>query len=70
MPSVEVDDKIYSVLEARAEEKDFDETDKYVKHILKQVVDKIKKEKEQSKTYSKEEEEEVKKRLRNLGYLD
>ena len=70
MPSVEVDEKIYSVLEARAEEKDFDETDEYVKHILDQVVEKIKKEKQQTESYSEEEEEEVKDRLRKLGYLD
>lgn len=70
MPSVEVDEKIYSVLEARAEEKDFDETDDYIRHVLEQVVEKIKKEKQQTQEYSEEEEEEVKNRLRKLGYLD
>lgn len=70
MPSVEVDDKIYEVLEARADEKDFDETDDYVRHILEQVVEKIMKEKQQTSSYSDEEEEEVKDRLRKLGYLD
>lgn len=70
MPSVEVDDKIYEVLEARADEKDFDKTDDYVRHILEQVVEKIKKEKQQTSSYSDEEEEEVKDRLRKLGYLD
>ncbi len=71
MATVEVDDDIYSVLEARAEEKDFDDTGEYIEHLLEQVVDKIKKEKEQQESsYSEEEEEEVKKRLRGLGYLD
>lgn len=70
MPTVEVDDNIYEVLEARAEEKDFEETDDYVRHILEQVVEKIKKEKQQTSSYSDEEEEEVKNRLRKLGYLD
>jgi predicted nucleotidyltransferase len=71
MVKVEVDDDIYSVLEARAEEKDFDETEEYVEYLLEQVVEKIKREKEQQESsYSEEEEEEVKKRLRGLGYLD
>ncbi|MFB6193357.1 MAG: CopG family transcriptional regulator [Candidatus Nanohaloarchaea archaeon] len=71
MPSVDIDDDIYSVLEARAEEKDFDETDEYVHYLLEQVVEKIKREKQQEDSgYSEEEEEKVKERLRGLGYLD
>lgn len=69
--NIEIDDGIYEVLEARAEEKDFEETDEYIEHLLKQVVDKIKKEKEAGESsYSEEEEEKVKDRLRDLGYLD
>lgn len=71
MTSVEVDDDIYGVLEARAEEKDFDTTEEYVAYLLEQVVEKIKREKEQQESsYSEEEEEKVKDRLRGLGYLD
>ena len=71
MATIEVDDDIYSVLEARAEEKDFDETDEYIAYLLKQVVEKIKREKEQGgSSYTEEEEEKVKDRLRGLGYLD
>lgn len=70
MPTVDIDDDIYSVLEARAGEKGFDETDEYVHYLLEQVVEKIKREKQSSEGYSDEEEEQVKNRLRDLGYLD
>jgi len=69
MAKVEIDDDIYSVLEARSSEKDFEKTDEYVRYLLKQVVEKIKKEKQGSE-YSEEEEKKVKKRLKDLGYMD
>jgi AAA+ ATPase superfamily predicted ATPase len=69
MTKVDVDDELFSVLEARATEKNFEDTEDYIKHLLQQVVQKIKKEKENG-SYSDEEEEEVKKRLKGLGYLD
>jgi hypothetical protein len=70
MTQIEIDDDIYSVLEARAEEKDFDETEEYIQHLLQQVVEKIKREKQSQEEYSDEEEEKVKERLRGLGYMD
>lgn len=69
MANVEIDDNMYSVLEARAEEKDFDETDKYIHYLLDQIVEKIKREKQDAE-YSEEEEKKVKKRLEDLGYMD
>ena len=66
---IEIDEDIYRVLEARAEEKDFQETDEYITHLLEQVVEKIRKDKEGSKnSYTDEQEKEVKKRLEDLGY--
>ena len=70
MTQIEIDDDTYSVLEARAEEKDFDETEEYIQHLLEQVVEKIKREKQEQEEYSEEEEEKVKERLRGLGYMD
>ena len=70
MVKIEIKDPIYEVLEIRAEEKDFDETDEYINYVLKQIADKVKREKEQQEGYSEEEEEEVKKKLKGLGYLD
>ena len=66
---IEIDEDIYSVLEARAEEKEFDKTDEYITHLLEQVVEKIRKEKTGSQdSYTDEQEKEVKKRLEDLGY--
>ena len=70
MAKIEIDDDKYSILEARAEEKDFDETDEYISYLLDQIVDKIKREKQGRESYSEEEEEKVKRRLEDLGYLD
>jgi hypothetical protein len=69
MANVEIDDDMYSVLEARAEEKDFDETEEYIHYLLDQIVEKIKREKQDAE-YSEEEEKKVKKRLEDLGYMD
>lgn len=68
MASVEIDDKKFDLLSLRAEEKDFESTEEYIDHLLSQIVEKIKKE-EQSKQYSDEQEEQVKKKLEQLGYL-
>jgi hypothetical protein len=70
MAKVEIDDNVYSVLEARAVEKDFDETDEYIRYLLDQIVEKIRREKQEQDGYSEEEEKKVKKRLEDLGYLD
>jgi CO dehydrogenase/acetyl-CoA synthase beta subunit len=70
MTQIEIDDDIYGILEARAGEKDFDETEEYIQHLLQQVVEKIKREKQSQEEYSDEEEEKVKERLRGLGYMD
>jgi hypothetical protein len=69
MVNVEIDDDMYSVLEARAEEKDFDETEEYIDYLLKQIVEKIKREKQDTE-YTEEEEKKVKNRLKDLGYMD
>jgi predicted nucleotidyltransferase len=68
---VSIDEDIYVTLAERAEEKDFDDTDEYVHYVLNQVADKIKRKKGRDKEgFSEEDEEKVKERLRNLGYLD
>jgi len=71
MPKIDVDDDMYSVLEARAEEKGHDDTEEYIEYLLKQIVEKIRREKEtEDDGYSEEEEKKVKKRLKDLGYMD
>ena len=70
MAKIEIDDDKYSILEARAGEKDFEETEEYISYLLDQIVEKIKREKQGQESYSEEEEEKVKSRLEDLGYLD
>ena len=59
--------EIYRRLEGRAKETGFSSVDEYVTFVLEEV---LKEEGEEETAFSKEEEEEVKKRLRSLGYLD
>lgn len=70
MASIEVDDDKFEVLEARAKEKNFDSVEEYVDHLMSQIVEKIQREKREVDGYSDEEEKKVKKRLRDLGYMD
>ncbi|MFB6242337.1 MAG: hypothetical protein ABEJ36_06080 [Candidatus Nanosalina sp.] len=65
---VDIDEELQQVLEARAEEKDFGSTEEYINHLLRQVAEKIRDEKKGKDSYSSEQEEEVKKRLEELGY--
>ena len=42
----------------------------YVTYILRQVISSIEEEERSKQAFSKEEEEKVKQRLRDLGYID
>lgn len=70
--TVEVNEETYKLLEVRAEEKGFDTTDEYINYVLDQVADKVRKQKQEDEkeSFSEEDEEKVKKRLKGLGYLD
>ena len=68
MEKVNIEDDLYEALKVRAEEKDFDSTEKYIHHLLEQVAQKIKNEK-QDASYSDEQEETVKEKLKDLGYM-
>ena len=59
--------ELYSRIEQRIRETGFGSVDEYVIFVLEEV---IKEEGEGETAFNKEEEEEVKKRLRALGYLD
>jgi len=58
--------ELYSKVEERVKATDFGSVDEYVEFVLEEVV----KEEEQERAFSEEEEKEVKKRLKDLGYLD
>ncbi len=75
MAQVQLSDELYKHLEQFANESDeFSTVDEYVAYILQQVVDKKKStqqaEGQQDGTYSKDDEDKIRERLKNLGYLD
>jgi len=59
--------ELYSKIKERVKATDFSSVEQYVAFVLEEI---IKEEEEEEKTFSKESEEEVKKRLKALGYLD
>jgi Arc/MetJ-type ribon-helix-helix transcriptional regulator len=58
--------ELYGKVEERVKATDFGSVDEYVEFVLEEVV----KEEEQEKGFSGVEEKEVKKRLKDLGYLE
>jgi len=56
--------ELYSKIEERVSATDFGSVDEYVEFVLEEVV------KEEERAFSEEEEKEVRRRLKNLGYLD
>jgi Arc/MetJ-type ribon-helix-helix transcriptional regulator len=59
--------ELYKKIEARVDSTEFKSVDEYVGFVLEEVV---KEEQEDKQVFNEEEEQEVKKRLRTLGYLD
>jgi len=60
--------ELYTKIEERAKATNFGSVDKYVEFVLKEVV--AEEQGVEEKAFNEEDEEEVKRRLRNLGYLD
>ena len=58
--------ELYNKAAERIRTTDFGSVDEYVGFVLEEVV----KEEEEEKAFSEAEEKEVKKRLKDLGYLD
>ena len=69
---IEIPDEIYEKFEERASDKDLDSAEEYANYILKQVYEKLERsdfEDSNNEEYSEEEEEKVKDRLKDLGYM-
>ena len=64
--TVQLPAELYGKIEERVKVTDFGSVDEYVGFVLEEVV----KEEEEEKAFSEAEEKEVKKRLKDLGYLD
>jgi Arc/MetJ-type ribon-helix-helix transcriptional regulator len=58
--------ELYGKIEQRIAGTEFSSVDEYVNFVLEEVL----KEEESETSFSKEDEEEVKRRLKGLGYLD
>lgn len=68
MKQVNIPDELYDRIERNLEDFGFRTVDEYVVFVLEEV---IKKDGDgEDKVFSEEEEEAIKKRLRDLGYLD
>jgi len=68
---VNISEEIVEKLKKRVEGSDeFKDVEEYVNYALKQVVEKLEGEKRENKSFSKEDEEGVRKKLRGLGYLE
>jgi len=60
--------KLYGQIEERVKATDFSSVDEYVTFVLEEIL-KDDEEQEKGETFSKEDEEEVRQRLKGLGYL-
>jgi Arc/MetJ-type ribon-helix-helix transcriptional regulator len=58
--------ELYDKIEQRITGTEFSSVDEYANFVLEEVL----KEEESETSFSKEDEEEVKRRLKGLGYLD
>lgn len=68
---IEIPEEELTVLRKRVDEKkDFNDVQAYVQDIVSQVAKKLQEEQGDDDDLSKEDEEKVKQRLRDLGYLD
>jgi len=69
MKQVNIPDELYKTIEEKLEEFGFKTVDEYVVFVLEEVI-KGDAEEGEEKVFSEEEEEVIKQRLRDLGYLD
>jgi hypothetical protein len=69
MAKIEVDDKVVAVLEKRAREKSFANVGDYIRFVLGQIADEVTGMERQTKL-TQDDEEDIRERLKNLGYLE
>ena len=65
--NVPIPAKLYDAIDQRVQETEFNSVEEYVTFVLEEV---LKDDDEEEIAFTPEDEEEVKKRLRALGYLD
>jgi Arc/MetJ-type ribon-helix-helix transcriptional regulator len=57
-------------IKKRIQDTEFETVSDYVTYVLREVLEETEEEEKKGETFSKEDEEKVKERLRALGYLD
>ncbi len=74
MPKLEISQELFDQFKLRSQEKGFASVDEYLNHILKEIALRLREaEQDNSKKpsiLSSDQEQIVKERLRNLGYID
>lgn len=75
MAQIQLSDDLYSKLESIVSaSSEFSSVEEYIAYVMKQVVEKKQKANstsaQQDSSYSKEDEDKIRERLKNLGYLD
>ncbi len=63
--NISIPPSLYKQIEERIEDTGFESVSAYVTYVLRELLSEDEKE-----TFTKEEEERVKERLRSLGYID
>ena len=66
--NVSISGRLYRLIEDRVAGSEFTSVDEYVDFVLEEVMDEVKQ--EENQLSSEDEDREVKKRLKDLGYLD
>lgn len=69
MAKIEVDDRVIAVLEKRAREKSFADVGDYIRFVLVQIAEEIA-ELGRETVLTQDDEEDIKERLKSLGYLE
>lgn len=73
MPTIEIPQKLFDAFTRRAVEKGFGSATAYLQWVLGEIADRLDAggaHGDQKKSYTPEEEEIIKDRLRSLGYID
>lgn len=71
MPAINVSDELYAQLqEVIRQSSEYKNVEALAEYVLSEVAKKKLQTQKQNETYSKEDEEKIKERLQNLGYLD
>jgi|APMed6443717190_1056831.scaffolds.fasta_scaffold40234_2 hypothetical protein len=69
MAKIEVDDRVIEVLQKRAREKSFNDVGDYIRFVLAQIAEEVTGMEMQTKL-TQDDEEDIRERLKNLGYLE